>query len=75
MVQFTKAFVTLLFLAGTALGSTVAQLESSIADLERKRESAQAAGNDKKAADHAAAIEARQSWLTEARKALDDFSG
>ena len=54
---------------------TVAQLESSIADLERKRESAQAAGNDKKAADHAAAIEARQSWLTEARKALDEFSG
>ena len=33
MVQFTKAFVTLLFLAGTALGSTVAQLESDISDI------------------------------------------
>jgi Domain of Unknown Function (DUF349) len=53
---------------------TVAQLEASIADLERKRQSAVAAGNEKKAADHAAAIEARQSWLTEARKALDEFS-
>jgi hypothetical protein len=54
---------------------TVAQLEASIADLDRKRESALAAGNEKKAADHSAAIEARQSWLTEARKALDEFSG
>ncbi|HET6563425.1 MAG TPA: DUF349 domain-containing protein [Marmoricola sp.] len=53
---------------------TVAQLEASIADLERKRESALAAGNEKKAADHAAAIEARSSWLTEAQKALDEFS-
>jgi hypothetical protein len=54
---------------------TVAQLQASIADLERKRDGALAAGNDKKAAEHAAALEARQSWLTEARKALDEFSG
>lgn len=53
---------------------TVAQLESTIADLEGKRDKAAAAGNEKKAAEHAAAIEARQSWLTEARKALDEFS-
>ncbi|WP_148574936.1 DUF349 domain-containing protein [Nocardioides caldifontis] len=53
---------------------TVAQLEASIADLEAKRDKAAAAGNDRKAAEHAAAIEARQSWLTEARKALEEFS-
>ncbi len=53
---------------------TVAQLEASLAELRTKQEKAEAAGNAKKAADHAAAIEARESWLTEARKALDDFS-
>ncbi|MGZ4490294.1 MAG: DUF349 domain-containing protein [Nocardioidaceae bacterium] len=53
---------------------TVAQLEASIAELESKRAKAEAAGNAKKAQEHAAAIEARQSWLTEARRALDDFS-
>ncbi|WP_240755745.1 DUF349 domain-containing protein [Nocardioides iriomotensis] len=54
---------------------TVAQLESSIADLQAKHDKAVAAGNDKKAGEHAAAIEARRSWLTEAQKALDEFSG
>jgi hypothetical protein len=54
---------------------TVAQLESLLGDLERKRASALAAGNTRKADEHAAAIEARQSWLTEARKALEEFSG
>lgn len=53
---------------------TVAQLETSIADLEAKRDKAEAAGNAKKAQEHAAAIEARQAWLVEARKALDEFS-
>jgi Domain of Unknown Function (DUF349) len=53
---------------------TVAQLESSIAELRAKQEKAAAAGNEKKAAEHAAAIEARQSWLAEAQKALDEFS-
>jgi hypothetical protein len=53
---------------------TVAQLESSIADLRAKRDAAAAAGNTRKAEDHAAAIEARESWLAEARKALHDFS-
>ncbi len=53
---------------------TVAQLESSLADLRAQQEKAVAAGNERKAADAAAAIEARESWLTEARKALDEFS-
>jgi hypothetical protein len=54
---------------------TVAQLESSLADLEAKRDKAVAAGNTKKAEEHASAIEARQAWLAEAQKALDEFSG
>ncbi len=53
---------------------TVAQLESSIADLEAKRDKALAAGNEKQAADHDSALEARRSWLAEAQRALDDFS-
>lgn len=53
---------------------TVGQLESSIADLEAKHQKAVAAGNDKKAAEHASALEARRLWLAEAQKALDDFS-
>ena len=53
---------------------TVGQLESSIADLEAKHQKALAAGNAKKAAEHASALEARRSWLAEAQKALDDFS-
>ena len=54
---------------------TVAQLEASLADLESKRQKAETAGNTKKAEEHAAAIEARRSWLTKAQKALDEFSG
>ncbi len=54
---------------------TVAQLEASIADLRAKHDKATAAGNAKKAEEHAAALEARESWLTEARKALAEFSG
>ena len=53
---------------------TVGQLEASIADLEAKHQKAVAAGNDKKAAEHASALEARKAWLAEAQKALDDFS-
>jgi hypothetical protein len=54
---------------------TVAQLEASIAELQAKHHKAVAAGNTRKAHEHAAAIEARRSWLTEAQKALQDFSG
>ena len=53
---------------------TVAQLESSLEELEAKKAKAEAAGNAKKVAEHAAAIETRQAWLVEARRALDDFS-
>jgi hypothetical protein len=53
---------------------TVGQLEASIADLQAKHDKAVAAGNTKKADEHAAALEARKSWLTEAQKALEDFS-
>lgn len=53
---------------------TVAQLEASLAELQTKHDKALAAGNEKKAAEHASAIEARRSWLAEAQKALDDFS-
>ena len=53
---------------------TVAQLEASLEELEAKKAKAEAAGNAKKAAEHSAAIEARQAWLVEAKKALDDFT-
>jgi hypothetical protein len=53
---------------------TVSQLEASIADLQAKHDKAVAAGNTKKADEHAAALEARRSWLAEAKKALADFS-
>ena len=53
---------------------TVAQLESSLRELEGKKAKAEASGNDKAVAELASAIEARQAWLVEAKKALDDFS-
>jgi hypothetical protein len=53
---------------------TVSQLEASLEELETKRSKAEAAGNAKKATEYAAAIDARQGWLVEAKKALDDFS-
>ena len=43
--------------------------------LEADLAKAEAAGNEKKAADARAGIEARQSWLDEAKKALAEFSG
>ena len=54
---------------------TVAQLESSIAELQAKHDKAVAAGNDRKAQEHASALEARRAWLAEAQRALDEFSG
>lgn len=54
---------------------TVSQLEASIASLEADLAKAEAAGNQKKADEARAGIEARQSWLNEARKALEEFSG
>jgi hypothetical protein len=53
---------------------TVAKLESSLADLRKQREAAAEKGNDRKAGEADRAIEARESWLAQARKALDDFT-
>ena len=54
---------------------TVAQLESSLQRLQTQHDEAAASGKAKQAGEHAASIEARRAWLTEAQKALDDFSG
>jgi hypothetical protein len=54
--------------------ATVAQLEASIQALEQRRDKAAAAGDDKAASEHTEALEARRSWLEEARKALHEFS-
>ena len=55
--------------------ATVAQLQTSIADLEARRDRALAAGDEAKAAEHAAAAETRRSWLTQAERALEEFGG
>ncbi len=60
--------------AAARAADTVAQLEASIADLDAKRAKAEAAGNAKKAQEHAAAADARREWLVQARNALSDFS-
>jgi hypothetical protein len=52
----------------------VAQLQTSLADLEAKHDKAVAAGNTRKADEHAAAIEARRAWLDQAQRALREFS-
>jgi hypothetical protein len=54
---------------------TVAQLEASIAELQRKADQAEAAGDDRAVQQHTTALEARQQWLEQARKALEEFSG
>lgn len=53
---------------------TVAKLESSLEGLRADLEKARSAGNERKAREAEQAIEARESWLVEARKALADFS-
>jgi hypothetical protein len=53
---------------------TVAQLEALLSDLQAKQAAAVAAGNERAAREHAQAIEARQAWLDQARKALEEFS-
>lgn len=53
---------------------TVGKLESSIADLQARREKAAAAGDDRQVREAEQAIEAREAWLTQARRALDDFT-
>ncbi len=53
---------------------TVAQLEATIASLEARVAKAEAAGNASSADQARADIEARRSWLDQARRALTDFS-
>ncbi len=53
---------------------TVTKLEESIASLQADLHRAEAAGNKKQAEEARAGIEARQSWLDQARKSLAEFS-
>jgi hypothetical protein len=53
---------------------TVAKLESSLADLREQRDAAAQKGNDRKVGEADRAIEARESWLAQARRALDEFT-
>lgn len=53
----------------------VTQLETTIAGLRTKLEKAQAAGDARKVTEHEQAIAAREEWLEQARKALEEYSG
>ncbi|MDP9444666.1 MAG: DUF349 domain-containing protein [Actinomycetota bacterium] len=53
---------------------TVGKLESSLAELQAQREKAAAVGDDRRRREAEQAIEARQAWLAQVRRALDDFS-
>lgn len=53
---------------------TVEKLHSSIATLQADLERAETSGDQRKASEHRAALEARQSWLDQAQRALDDAS-
>jgi hypothetical protein len=60
--------------AAARAADTVAQLETSLADLETKRDKAAAAGNERKVREAEESIEARRAWLDQARQALADFT-
>ncbi|MBI4939496.1 MAG: DUF349 domain-containing protein [Actinobacteria bacterium] len=53
----------------------VTQLETTIAGLRTKLEKARAAGDARKVTEHEQAIAAREEWLEQARKALEEYSG
>jgi hypothetical protein len=53
----------------------VAQLETTIAGLETTLVKAQAANNSRRIQETEQAIAARQEWLAQARRALDEFTG
>lgn len=53
--------------------SLVDQLEKAVADLQTALDKAQASGNAKKVSEAAAALEARQQWLAQARAGLQEF--
>jgi hypothetical protein len=52
---------------------TVAQLRSSISDLEAQASKAREAGNERKASEAEESLTARRAWLEQAEQALDDF--
>ena len=54
---------------------TVAQLRASIAELAEQVAAAHAAGNPEQAAAAEEALAARRSWLEQAERALDEFTG
>jgi hypothetical protein len=54
--------------------ATVAQLRTSIEQLEKRLEKARAAGRDKDVKDAEEALTARQAWLEEAKRTLTEFS-
>jgi hypothetical protein len=53
----------------------VRQLESTIANLQAALDKARTGGREKQIRETEQALEARQEWLVQARKALDDFGG
>lgn len=53
----------------------VRQLEAGITNLETTLEKARSAGRERAVQDAEAALAARQEWLVQARKALDEFGG
>ncbi len=53
---------------------TITKLEKSLAALQVQLDKAEGAGNEKAARDARESIEARESWLEQARRALSDFS-
>ncbi|MGH8774084.1 MAG: DUF349 domain-containing protein [Jiangellaceae bacterium] len=55
--------------------ATVAQLRSSISDLEAKAAAARDSDNTRKLQDAEEALAARRSWLEQAERALDEFRG
>lgn len=55
--------------------ATVAQLEESIAASRTRLEQAESRGDERSAAQARADLEARESWLVEARTVLDEFGG
>ncbi len=60
--------------AAARAADTVSQLEATIAALRSDLDKAEDAGDSKQAADARAAIEARQSWLDQARKSRTEFA-
>jgi Domain of Unknown Function (DUF349) len=61
--------------AAARASDLVAQLETTISGLEADLAKAQAAGNERKAAEAEQALAARQEWLVQARRARDEFTG